>query len=200
MIAALALVLGLLLLGYGMLRTLRAGRRKLARDEATCLCIAVPPRQNHPVLTLRHGRDVLFGPVRAQWNAPASTAMACGNATRDPALPGGDVPAGHYRVLDAADLSGAAEPILRGLGPLALILRPDHGGRDILLHGTRRHGPDCNGVAILNRTLDALLQQLGDPRGLRVEIERRNIRRNGWGGTGRPPGTANRRAGQTRKG
>jgi hypothetical protein len=183
-IAALAAALGLLLLGYGMLRTLRAGRRNLAQDRQTFLRIAVPPRKDRPVLTLQRGEEVLFGPVMAQWDAGAAMALACGNPGRDPALPGGDVPAGRYHVMAAADTSGAAEPIRRGLGPLALILRPENGGRDILLHGARRNGPGSGGVAVLNRSLDALLQQLGDPRGLRVEIERRDIRRRGWGGTG----------------
>ena len=123
MIAALAAALGLLLLGYGMLRTLRAGRRALAHDRKTVLRIAPPPGKDRPVLTLQRGAEVLFGPVMAQWTVAESTATACGNAGRDPALPGGDVPAGRYHVMVAADISGAAEPIRRGLGPLALILR-----------------------------------------------------------------------------
>jgi hypothetical protein len=193
MIAPLLLVLGLLLSGYGLLRIWRAGQMRLARDKGTRLRIDVPPQGSHPVLTLQHKDEVLFGPVQARWSAAPAAAMACGNAERDPALPGGDVPSGRYRVLDAADISGAAEPIRRAFGAVALILRPEDGGRDILLHGVRRHGPGSGGIAVLNRTLDALIQQLGDPRGLQVEIERRSIRREGWGGTGRalsrpPPG------------
>jgi len=184
MIAALAALSGLLLLGYGMLRTLRAGWRNLAHHRHTYLRIALPPRKDRPVLTLVRGPDVLFGPVMAQWNTAATIATACGNASRDPALPGGDVPAGRYHVMEAADISGAAEPIRRGLEPLALILQPEKGGRDILLHGVRRNGLGSGGVAVLNGSLEALLQQFGNPHGLRVEIERRDIRRGGWGSIG----------------
>lgn len=189
MTAGLVALCGLLLLGYGMLRTLRAGRRALAHDRKTVLRIALPPGKDRPVLTLQRGAEVLFGPVMAQWTVADSTAMACGNAGRNPALPGGDVPAGRYRVLDAADISGAAEPIRRALGPLVVVLRPEDGGRDILLHGMRRNGPGSGGVAVLNRSLEALIQQIGNPRGLQVEIERRDIRRRGWGSIG----SANRR-------
>jgi hypothetical protein len=186
MITTILLALGLALLGYGVLRARRIGGKDRVRSPETWLRIAMPPRRDLPVLTLEYKGAVQFGPVQARWTAQPEVALACGNPGSDAALPGGQVPGGRYRVLDVADLSEAAEPIRRAFGTVALILRPEAGGRDVLLHGTRRQTQhSAGGVAILNRALDALVEQLGDPRGLRVEIERRSIRRQGWGGTGR---------------
>lgn len=186
MITHLLLVLGIVLVGYGLLRARRVGGADPVRDPQTWLRIAVPPRRDLPMLTLQYRGQVQFGPVQARWTAPPEAAMACGNPDRDPAMPGGDVPAGRYRVMEAVDLSDAAEPLRDTFGTLALVLRPEAGGRDVLLHGQRRQTRHAaGGVAVLSRVLDALVDQLGDPRGLRVEIERRSIRRQGWGGTGR---------------
>lgn len=183
MMSSLLLGLGAVLLIWGVLKARLAVGADPLRSPETCLHIAAPPRADRPVATLRNGETVLFGPASAFWTAPPELALACGNPSRDPALPGGDVPAGLYRVLDIADLSEAASPIRRSIGTMALILRPEKGGRDVLLHGVSRSTPhSAGGVALPNRVLDALVEQLGDPRGLRVSIERRSIRRHGWGG------------------
>lgn len=176
-------VLAALLLGAAWWQARRAARGDWVREAATRLVITPAPRGNQPQATLERGQAVLFGPVPVLWQSAPSMAVALGNPARLPELPGGDAPAGEYRVLAAADLSAAAPPLREAFGDTALILQPEQGGRPLLLHARRRSDSGSQGgIGISAEPLRVLLGQLGDPRGLRVSIRRRNIRRNGWGG------------------
>jgi hypothetical protein len=100
---------------------------------------------------------------------------------------------GSYRVLAAVDLSGEdalgtgdarlARMLAGALGRSALILAPEEGDRPILLHGTTRGARgSAAGIGVEQAHLDRLIELVGDPVGLRVEIERRRVQRAGWGG------------------
>ncbi|WP_419897602.1 hypothetical protein [Roseomonas sp. USHLN139] len=178
------LAAALLVLGWRRARGVARG--DWVRDQATRLVIGTAPRSDKPQLRLERGDAVVFGPVSALWQADPAMAVALGNPERLAERPGGDAPAGDYRVLGAADLSAALPAIRSAFGEAALILGPEGEGRPLLLHGARRgDGTSQGGIAIPREPFRQLLLQLGDPRGLRVRIERRRIRRGGWGGSHR---------------
>ncbi|ONG46000.1 hypothetical protein BKE38_25880 [Pseudoroseomonas deserti] len=178
----------LLLLGWRRARGVARG--DWVRDAATRLVITTAPNSDRPQLRLERGDAVVFGPVPALWQADPAMAVALGNPERLAGRPGGDAPAGDYRVLGAADLSAALPAIRGAFGEAALILGPEGiaggDGRPLLLHAVRRgDGASQGGIALPREPFRQLLAQLGDPRGLQVRIERRHIRRGGWGGGAR---------------
>ncbi|WP_159999091.1 hypothetical protein [Roseomonas sp. 18066] len=176
-------LLALLLLALGWHRARGVARGDWVRQAATRLVITTAPRSDRPQLRLERGDAVVFGPVAALWQADPATAVALGNPERLADRAGGDAPAGDYRVLGAADLSDALPVIRAAFGEAALILAPEADGRPLLLHAARRGDTASQGgIAIQAQPFRQLLAQLGDARGLQVRIERRRIRRHGWGG------------------
>lgn len=170
---------GLVLMAVRKLRLARRG--DWVRAEGTRLVIGPLPGQDEPRLTLQRERSVAFGPCWATWEPPPGMSA---------------VPApvrGSYRVLAAVDLSGEdplgtgdarlARTLAGALGRSALILAPEEGDRPILLHGTTRGARgSAAGIGVEQAHLDRLIELVGDPAGLRVEIERRRVQRAGWGG------------------
>ncbi|MBB5691264.1 hypothetical protein FHS88_003417 [Roseomonas alkaliterrae] len=165
-------------------RELRAARRgDWVRAEGTRLVIGPLPGQDEPRMTLQRDRSVAFGPYWATWDPPAGMT----------AVPAPVRGSGSYRVLAAVDLSGEdafgtgdarlARTLAGALGRSALILAPEQGDSPILLHGTTRGARgSAAGIGVEQAQLDRLIELVGDPVGLRVEIERRRVQRAGWGG------------------
>lgn len=178
-----SIILALVLLGWGLRKARRHASKSWVRDEETRLVIAQVTQGEAAVLTLQRGSEVAFGPVTAGWTSDPSMAVALGNPRRESRKAGGDAPAGRYRVLTAADLTSATRAIRTVLGAYALVLRPEEGGRDVLLHGGGREAvaSKAGGIALEPRALQGLLVLVEDPVGLRVVVERRDIRRRGWG-------------------
>jgi len=184
------MILGILfVLGAGVLvvmavRALRATQRgDWVRAAGTRLVIGPLPGQDEPRMTLRRDRSVAFGPYWATWDPPAGMT----------AVPAPVRGSGSYRVLAAVDLSGEdvfgtgdarlARTLGGALGRSALVLAPEAGDRPILLHGTTRGARgSAAGVGVEQAHLDRLIEILGDPAGLKVDIERRRVQRAGWGG------------------
>jgi hypothetical protein len=180
---------GLLWLAWRRLRSLRSG--DWVRADGTRLRIATEPGKDKARLTLERGGAVVFGPVPAEWNPPAPVARLLADAPGpEPvslARPGG------YRVIGSVDLAGE-DPLGAGdaaltlalhdaCGHTALVLAPAGGaGTPLLLHGLpQKAGGSAGGIGVEQSKLDALLQATGDPQGMLVEVERRRIRRGGWG-------------------
>lgn len=184
------MILGILLLLGGVVCLVMAQRSLRAlhdpnwlRGEATSLVIGPMRGQDEPRILLRRGERVPFGPYWATWDPPAG-------------MPGVAAPvtaSGRYRVSAAVDLSGEdalstgdtrlAGMLRSALGPQALLLLPEDGGRPVLLHGTMRGARgSAGGIGIEQAHLDELMAMLGDPAGLRVEVVRRRVQRAGWGG------------------
>ncbi len=153
------------------------------RADGTRLVIGPVAGQDEPRVTLwRHG-GVAFGPHWATYDPPRGMrgllAPVSGSGT--------------FRVATAVDLRGTdgfgvgearlARSLGDALGTKALLLMPENGDRPILLHGTARGARgSAGGVGIEQAHLDQLLDLLGDPAGLRVEVVRRQLTRAGWGG------------------
>jgi hypothetical protein len=172
---------GLVLMAVRELRVARRG--DWVRAEGTRLVIGPMPGQDEPRMTLQRDRSVAFGPYWATWDPPAGMT----------AVPAPVRGSGSYRVLAAVDLSGEdalgtgdarlARMLAGALGRSALILAPEEGDRPILLHGTTRGARgSAAGIGVEQAHLDRLIELVGDPVGLRVEIERRRVQRAGWGG------------------
>jgi hypothetical protein len=172
---------GLVLMAVRELRVARRG--DWVRAEGTRLVIGPMPGQDEPRMTLQRDRRVAFGPYWATWDPPAGMT----------AVPAPVRGSGSYRVLAAVDLSGEdalgtgdarlARTLAGALGRSALILAPEEGDRPILLHGTTRGARgSAAGIGVEQAHLDRLIELVGDPVGLRVEIERRRVQRAGWGG------------------
>lgn len=193
MMAAVLLIivaLALLFMAWRGLRDVRRG--DWAKAPGTRLLVSPPPREDAPQLSIESGRAVLFGPESAAWRPPALVSRALGNADGEPGQPGGPVAAGTYRVTEVADLRAtdglgtgdAALDTMLGtaFGPVAMLLQPADGGAPILLHGQdlRARG-STGGIAIAPARMEALLGVVGDPRGMQVDVLRRDIRRSGWG-------------------
>lgn len=163
---------------------LRAARRgDWVRAPGTRLVIGPLPGQDEPCMTLQRDRSVGFGPFWATWEPPAGMT----------AVPAPVRGSGTYRVLAAVDLSAEdafgtgdarlARALGGALGRSALVLAPEEGDRPILLHGTTRGARgSAAGIGVEQAHLDRLIELLGDPVGLRVAVERRRVRRAGWGG------------------
>lgn len=172
---------GLVLMAVRELRVARRG--DWVRAEGTRLVIGPLPGQDEPRMTLQRDRSLAFGPYWATWDPPAGMT----------AVPAPVRGSGSYRVLAAVDLSGEdafgtgdarlARTLAGALGRSALILAPEQGDRPILLHGTSRGARgSAAGIGVEQAHLDRLIELVGDPVGLRVEIERRRVQRAGWGG------------------
>ena len=172
---------GLVLMAVRELRVARRG--DWVRAEGTRLVIGPLPGQDEPRMTLQRDRSVAFGPYWATWDPPAGMT----------AVPAPVRGSGSYRVLAAVDLSGEdafgtgdarlARTLAGALGRSALILAPEQGDSPILLHGTTRGARgSAAGIGVEQAHLDRLIELVGDPVGLRVEIERRRVQRAGWGG------------------
>ncbi len=182
--------LGLLFMAWRGLRDVRRG--DWAKAAGTRLLVAPPPREEAPQLSLESGRAVLFGPEPATWRPPVLVSRALGNADGEAGRPGGPVAAGTYRVAEVVDLrateglgTGDAsldEAVRAGFGPVAMLLEPASGGASILLHGQDPQARgSTGGIAIAPARMEALLGVVGDPRGMQVDVLRRDIRRSGWG-------------------
>lgn len=178
MAAILALV-GLLLLarGWRALRGLLRG--DWVRAPRTRLLVTPRPGSNAPALTLERDGVALFGPVPLRWGeAPGKAGAAAGDA--GPA-------SGVYRVAAACRLDAPEEALARQcFGASVLLLQREGDGAPLLLHALARSRGEAPGA--LGLAPAALLELLGDPRGLRLELLRRDIRRAGWGLTRRRRG------------
>ncbi|MBP0466476.1 hypothetical protein J5Y09_21285 [Roseomonas sp. PWR1] len=180
---------GLLWLAWRRLRGVRSG--DWVRAEGTRLRVAAAPGTEKALVSLERGGAVVFGPVPAEWDPPAPVARLLADAPGpEPvalARPGG------YRVLGTVDLAGddpfgagdagLTAALHEACGHTALVLAPAGGtGLPLLLHGLPQAARgSAGGIGVEQSKLDALLQATGDPQGMLVEIERRRIRRGGWG-------------------
>jgi len=170
----------LILLAWRQTAGARGGT--LATAEGTRLLVTTTPGAEVPQLTLERRGAALFGPVPAAWDPPRDMA----------GLPAPVAGGGAYRAVAAVDLSGedplgtgdarVAQMLRRAFGGTALVLAPETGDRPILLHGVAAVGDgSAGGIGIGQARLDALLALLGKPEGLRVEVVRRRVVRQGWG-------------------
>lgn len=180
---------GLLWLAWRQTRALTTG--EWVRAAGTRLRVGTPPGREAALVSLERGGTVVHGPLPAEWDPPPSVArMMLDAAGSDPAVL---ARGGAYRVLGAVDLAGD-DPLGTGdaaltaalhdaFGHTAIVLVPE--GRDgppVLLHGLPKTARgSAGGVGVEQSRLDTLLQVTGDPAGMLVEIERRRIRRGGWG-------------------
>ena len=154
------------------------------RAEDTRLVIGPGAGQDEPRVTLWRQGGVAFGPLWATYDPPQGMrgvlAPLPGSATFRVAA------AVDLRASDAFGLGEArlARTLGDALGTKALLLMPTEGShRPILLHGTARGARgSAGGIGIEQAHLDQLLDLLGDPAGLRVEVMRRRLKRAGWGG------------------
>lgn len=179
------MILGILfLLGGGALVFLALRQLRAARDpdwvraETTRLVIGTAPGQDKARVMLHRGNGLAFGPAPAVWDPPRGMAAPLAAS-------------GEYRVAAALDLGagdGSGDPRLAGalkgaLGPRALLLVPLAGDRPVLLHALPRGVTgSAGGIGMDQAPFDRLVGLLGDPTGLRVAVERRRVRRSGWGG------------------
>lgn len=191
----LVLGLGMLLLGRRKLRSARNG--DWVRQTDARLLVTTPPREQTPQLSVELGAARLLEPIQAHWTPAREMRDALRNPQATIGRPGGAVASGSYRVLavvdlEGTDLFGLGGPLLdqavrSACGKRAMILESVAGGPSILLHGMPRGTTgSVAGIGIEGQAITRLLNLLGDPRKLRVEvvrrdIERRDIERGGWG-------------------
>lgn len=184
------MILGVIfLLGGAAMIAMAVRRLRSARNpnspgaDVLHLLVAPLPGQNEPRVTLRRGDGIVLGPYRANWDPPRGM----------DGVPAPISGSGQFQVAAAVDLGaedalGLGEPRLakllrESLGSSALILTPVNGDRPVLLHGGPRGARgSVAGIGMEQVNLDALIDAVGDPVGLRVDVQRRRVQRMGWGG------------------
>lgn len=170
-IAAILALAGLVLLARGWLALRGLRRGDWVRAPRTRLLATPRPGSDAPALTLERDGVSLFGPVPLRWGEAPGQGEAAGPAS------------GVYQVAAACRLDAPGEALARQcFGPVVVVLHGQDDGRPLLLHGlSRSRGEAPGALGLAPAQLEALLDLLGDPRGLRLELLRRDIRRAGWG-------------------
>jgi len=195
------MILGILfLVGAAVLAVLawrglrRASGGDWVRAQGTRIVVEVPPGQEPPRLRLESGGAVLFGPAAARWAPSGGVSQALGNPGAAPGRLGGAAATGTWRVVAMVDLGapgvvGSGDAALdarlaEGLGGPAMVLEREGGGAPpMLLHGVSNHSKgSIGGMALGTAQFGELVARIGDPTGLVVDVVRRRIQRDGWGG------------------
>ena len=155
----------LVFLAWRQLSALRSGDWVKAGDARI---LVTGTAGEEPRLTLEARGAAVFGPVPATWDPPRGMTGVPPPVSRS----------GTYRVLGLVRLDGKDAP---GAGD-ALVLGAEDGGRPILLQGLPAIGDgSAGGIGIGKTRLAQLLDLVGDPAGVRVEVVRRRVTRGGWG-------------------
>lgn len=176
---------GLFVLAWRQLRG--AQRGDWVRSAGTRIVVAASRQDGRQELRMMSGTQAVFGPVSAHWDPTPAIQRAF---EADGA--GAPLARGTYEVIGMVDLGAPdalgtgderlAAAIQRSFGHAAMILRGPDDRMPALLHGLPQGGSGgAGGVGVARVSLDALVALTGDPQGMRVDVERRRIRRDGWG-------------------
>ncbi|CAH0309846.1 hypothetical protein [Roseomonas sp. CECT 9278] len=195
------MILGILfLVGAAVLVGLAwRGLRRVAdgswvRASGTRIVVQTAPGEADPQLRLEAGGAVAVGPMAAIWAPRTPVSRALGNPEAASGRLGGAVAPGGWRALGLVDLTapdaiGSGDAALdariaESLGGSAILLaREDGAAPPILLHAVARGAEGSNGgIALTAARFGDLAARLGDPAGLAVDVVRRRIQREGWGG------------------